>query len=51
MKISNILSERLSEWKNLPVQDDSIKLLSELKRKVDVAIDGMKEMRRSGQPI
>ncbi|RLF52011.1 MAG: hypothetical protein DRN19_01790 [Thermoplasmata archaeon] len=42
-KILNVLSERINEWKNLPVQDDSIRYLNELKRKVDATIDELKE--------
>ncbi len=42
-KILNILSERINEWKNLPVQDESIRYLNELKRKVDATIDELKE--------
>lgn len=41
-RISNVLSERLAEWKNLPVQDESIGFLNELKRKIDVTIDELK---------
>ena len=42
-KILNVLSERINEWKNLPVQDESIRYLNELKRKVDATIDELKE--------
>jgi len=42
-KILNVLSERINEWKNLPVQDKSIRYLNELKRKVDVTIDDLRE--------
>ncbi|MHC1582042.1 MAG: NOP5/NOP56 family protein [Candidatus Syntropharchaeia archaeon] len=42
-KILNVLSERINEWKNLPVQDKSIRYLNELKRKVDATIDDLRE--------
>ena len=42
-KILNVLSERINEWKNLPVQDKSIRYLNELKRKVDTTIDDLRE--------